>query len=104
MEITVTLNIDDNLLKANMTAAANAMFKPHDRYSAPPDGYVYVLKAVSDAIAEMDLRDLAREATAKYARGIVEDVTKETLRKMAREAIREERASGTLFGSETNER
>lgn len=98
MKITVEINIDDDLIQAAADSSARSLFrlpKYGDRTTAP--GYARILEQVEDVVRGMDYATVARETAAKFAKGIIEDVTKEQIKRMAKEVVKIERDAGTLL-------
>lgn len=103
MIINVEISIDDATLSSAANSAANALFKPVDRYLTPPVGYKLLIEAVEKAARNIDLSAMAKEAAEKYAKGIIEEVTRETIKKIAKSVVKEEKEAGTLlpFGKQS---
>lgn len=98
MKITVEINIDDDLLQASADTAARALFRAPDSYTrtAAP-GYARIAEQVETAVMSLDFSELARETASKFAKGIIEDVTKETIKRIAKEVVKAEKEAGTLL-------
>ena len=98
MQIAVTINIDDDLIQTSADTAARALFRAPDAYSRPTaPGYIRISQQVEAAVMQLDFSDIARETAAKFAKGIIEEVTKEAIKRMAKEAIKAEKEAGTLL-------
>lgn len=99
MEVTITIDLDDKMMKSVAESAANALFKPTDRYSTPPVGYRMMLEEVEKAARNLDLASMARDAASKFAKGIIEEATREMLRKIAKEIVKAEKEAGSLLSN-----
>ena len=98
MELTITVTIDDGLVKGCADAAARALFKAPDGWrdqGAP--GYRLIAQQVEAAVSEIDVADLARETARRLAKGIVEDVVREQLKRLAKETVKSAKEDGSLL-------
>lgn len=98
MKITVEISIDDTLIQTSADTAARALFRAPE-YGNPSGapGYARIAEQVEAAVVALDFSEIAREAASKFAKGIIEDVTKETIKRMAKEAVKAEKEAGTLL-------
>lgn len=98
MKIPVVIDIEDTLIQTSADTAARALFRAPDNYNrtAAP-GYARIAEQVEAAVAVLDFTEIAHETAAKFAKGIIEDVTKEAIKRLAKEVIKAEKEAGTLL-------
>lgn len=99
MYLTLKIEISEDQIQALAQQACNQYLKVPDawRGDSGGSGYTMIKRQVEEALAGMDFSEIAKATAARSARGIVEDVTRETIKKMARDAIKVIKEEGSLL-------
>jgi hypothetical protein len=97
MEITVTIHISDELIQTAANSTAASMFRVASYGNRGGEGYLVVESQVKAAVAALDFTEIATATAQRFAQGIVEDITKAELKRVASKIVRDMKEDGSLL-------
>jgi hypothetical protein len=87
----IEVEIDDAAIRSAASKGASELFAPPGYSSGHREGgvgYRAVMAQVEQAVASVDVRDIAKHEAARIAREIVAEQVRSALKKMARDEVR----------------
>jgi len=99
MHLTLRIEISDEQITMLAQKAANEYLKVPDswRGDSGGTGYQVIAQQVKEVIRNIDFTEDIKTTVERIAKGIVEDVTAEQIKKMAKEQVRKMKEDGSLL-------
>lgn len=99
MNITLRIEINEEQIQALAQQACNQYLKTPDSWRGDlgGTGYTMIKRQVEATLNDVDYTDIIKEVAERSARGIIEDVTRETIKKMAKDAAKALKEEGSLL-------
>lgn len=99
MQLTVKIEISDEQITMLAQKAANEYLKVPDswRGDSGGTGYQVIAQQVKKVISDIDFTEDIKTTVERIAKGIVEDVTAEQIKKIAKEQVRKMKEDGSLL-------
>lgn len=99
MNLTLRIEINEEQIQALAQQACNQYLKVPDSWRGDQGGtgYIMIKRQVEAILNDVDYTDIIKEVAERSARGIIEDVTRETIKKIAKETTRKMKEEGSLL-------
>lgn len=99
MNITLRIEISEEQITMLAQQAANQYLKVPDswRGDSGGTGYQMIAEQVKEVIRNIDFTEEINDTVKRIAKGIVEDVTADQIKKMAKEQVRKMKEDGSLL-------
>jgi len=99
MHLTLRIEISEEQITMLAQKAANEYLKVPDswRGDSGGTGYQAIAQQVKKVISDIDFTEDIKTTVERIAKGIVEDVTAEQIKKIAKEQVRKMKEDGSLL-------
>lgn len=99
MNLTLRIEINEEQIQALAQQACNQYLKVPDSWRGDQGGtgYIMIKRQVEAILNDVDFTDEIKEVAKRCAKGIVEDVTRETIKKLAKDAAKALKEEGSLL-------
>lgn len=99
MQLTLRIEISEEQITMLAQRAANEYLKVPDswRGDSGGTGYQMIAQQVKQVISDIDFTEDIKATVERTAKGIVQDVTSEQIKKIAKEQVKKMKDEGSLF-------